>query len=178
MLAMIIIKHPIFCSANENSTMQEMAYPADKVEQKLSAFEEVVFDHLLKLFYFRDFSEYFNNWTSSVSQMRRVYKISKGKGKDRFPDAQTILDWVWNNRVDCFEDHHRSTIKDFNYKGNPDYSKLPYIHSGGKPDVAGKFMGDYYYWLAINLSKKGSVTLPEIQDKIRELFHKYPYNGN
>jgi hypothetical protein len=175
---MILVKYPNLDPTDKNPTMQEMAYSADKVEQKLTAFEEVVFDHLLKLFYFRDFSEYFNNWTSFVAQMRRVYKISKGKGKDRFPDAQTILDWIWNNRVDSFEDHHQGIIKDFNYKGNPEYSNLPYVHNGGKPDTVGKFMADYYYWLAKELSKKGIVTLPEIQNKIKELFHKYPYIDN
>jgi hypothetical protein len=35
-----------------------------------------------------------------------------------------------------------------------------------------------YYWLATELSKKGSVALPEVQDKIKELFRKHPYIGN
>jgi hypothetical protein len=172
---MIIIRQPNFKHPPEDTAFQEMAYPLDKVLDKLLAKEDVVFDHLLKLFYFRDFSDYFNNWTSSVAKMDRVYKVNKGKGKDCYPDAQIILDWLWNKRTDCFESHHDGMIKNFNYKSNPEYSKLPYIHSGGDAESAAKFMGDYYLWLAKKLSQNGRITVAEVQEEIKRLFRKYPY---
>jgi hypothetical protein len=39
-------------------------------------------------------------------------------------------------------------------------------------------MTDYYHWLAKELSKKGIVTLSEVQSEIKQLFDKYPYSNN
>jgi hypothetical protein len=174
---MIITNPPSFEPSYDNfvSQLYEMAYPLDKVERNLTAYQTNVFTHLLKLFYFRDFPDYFNNWTSTVAQMRMVHKVKKGKGKDQFPDAETIFEWVWMGRVDSFSEHHRGVVGDFNYKGNPEYKDLPYIHKGGDPLNAEKFMAGYYEWLATELSKKGNVRLTDIQKKIEELLRKYPY---
>jgi hypothetical protein len=85
---MIIVKsypHPDdWQKADPSLPLHEMAYPEDKVEQKLTQFAGTIFTHLLKLFYFRDFSAYFNNWSSAVFKSAfSVHKIKRNRGKDR-----------------------------------------------------------------------------------------------
>jgi hypothetical protein len=174
---MIIIRQPSFKHLYEDTPIQEMAYSASTVEQKLTANEDIVFVHLLKIFYFQDFPQYFNGWASSVAKMWRVYKIKKNTSKDIYPSAQTILDWIWNNQTDSFEDHHDAVLKNFNNKSLDDYAKLPYVHAGGDVTTAAKFMQDYYYWLAKELSSKGKISVGEVQDRLKELLRKYPYKG-
>jgi hypothetical protein len=177
---MIVFNSFSFVSSHDNfiEQLQEMAYPLDKVERKLTVCEDNVFIHLLKIFYFRDFPEYFNNWASTVAQMRMTYKVKKGKGKDQYPDRETILEWIWTGRIDSFNDHHRGLVADFNYKANPEYKDLPYVHKGGDPLNAAKFMAGYYEWLATELSQKGNVKLADIQTKVKDLLDKHPYRKN
>jgi hypothetical protein len=157
--------------------LHEMAFSKDKVERELTCYHGAIFTHLLKLFYFRDFSRYFNNWSSTVFKCAfQVSKIKKKNGKDKYPDAEDIYYWMWGGREDAFGDHHRGMLKDFNNKSDPEYQDLPYVHAGGDEYGAGLFIKDYHLWLARKLSANGKVTKNDVQDKIKELFKKYPYN--
>jgi hypothetical protein len=159
-----------------DAPLQEMAFPPDKVEQRLTRFDGTIFTHLLKLFYFRDFTDYFHNWTTAVFKSAfRVDKLSSPpRLKNKLPPAQMIYDWMWGNNEDVFDSWHDGVIKDANYKANPEYTYLSYINAGGDEKGAGNFVKDYHLWLARELSKKGRVSLKDVQDEIRLLFRKYP----
>jgi hypothetical protein len=177
---MILVKpypHPDDWQKEDPSvSLQEMAYPKDKVWQLLTRYEDTTFTHLLKLFYFRDFPEYFNNWSIAVYKSAFfVHKIKKAHGKDKWPDAEDIYDWLWKSPwEDMFDTMHSGILKDFNDKSDPEYQNLPYVHSGGDEEGAREFMKNYYIWLARQLSKNGKVTKDDVQDKIKELLRKHP----
>jgi hypothetical protein len=177
---MIIVKpypHPDdWQKADPSLPLHEMSLPKDKVERSLTRYREVILTHLLKLFYFRDFSMYFNNWSSTVFKCAYfVHKIKKSHGKDKWPSAQDIYYWMWNDPwEDMFDTMHRGILKDFNNKSDPEYQDLPYIHAGGDEYGAGLFIKDYHLWLARKLSAQGNVSKDDVQDKIKELFKKYP----
>jgi hypothetical protein len=155
--------------------LQEMSYSKDKVWQLLTRYDNTIFTHLLKLFYFRDFPQYFNNWSIAIFKSAfRVHKIKNPKGKDKLPNAEDIYYWMWGGAEDSFKEHHSGILHDFNNKSDPEYSDLPYIHAGGDPLGASSFIKDYHLWLARQLSLKGEVSKVDVQDKIKELLRKHP----
>jgi hypothetical protein len=177
---MIIVKpypHPDDWQKEDPSLpLQEMSYPENKVWQLLTQYEGTTFTHLLKLFYFRDFPEYFNNWSVAVYKSAFfVHKVKKAHGKDKWPDAEDIYAWLWANPWgDMFDAMHSGTLKDFNNKSDPEYQNLPYVHAGGDEEQAESFLKDYFIWLARQLSSKGKVSKDDVQDKIKELLKKHP----
>jgi hypothetical protein len=158
----------------EPKILNEMAYPSKQLEDKLMQGENISIEHLLKIYYFRD-SKYFNGWASSVYHaMMRTYKDSSNHNK--FPNAENIFDWIWGKQEDCFKDvTHPIWLKAFNDKSDQQYQGLPYIHAGGDPEGAMKFIHDYYIWLAKELSKSGKVDLPDVKSILQRLLRKYPY---
>jgi hypothetical protein len=159
-----------------NLPLQEMAFPPEKVEANLTKYDGTLYPHLLKIFYFRDFKEYFNNWSNTVYKCAfRVSKLSSPpRLKNKFPSWDMIYKWMWGDPwEDVFDNLHDGFIKDANYKANPEYQDLPYIHRGGDVQGAEGFVKDYYIWLARALSKQGKVSLTDVQDEIKLLLRKY-----
>jgi hypothetical protein len=177
---MILIKpypHPDDWMKEDTSLpLQEMSFAKDEVMHKLTRYEDTTFTHLLKLFYFRGFPEYFNNWSIAVYKSAFfVHKIKKAQGKDKWPDAEDIYAWLWQDPwEDMFDTMHRGLLRDFNNKNDPEYQDLPYVHAGGDEKGAESFLKDYYVWLARQLSKNGKVDNVAVQDKIGELLKKHP----
>jgi hypothetical protein len=157
--------------------LQEMASPPDVVQTNLTKYDGSLCSHLLKLFYFRDFQEYFNNWSNTVYKCAfRVSKLSSPpKYKNKWPSADLIYKWMWGDPwEDIFDTLHAGFVKDVNNKSNPEYQYLPYIHQGGDEQQAASFIKDYHLWLARRLSKDGKVSLSDVRDEIKLLFRKYP----
>jgi hypothetical protein len=157
-------------------SLQEMASSPKKAEEILTRYSGTTLEHLLKLFYFRNFTDYFHNWTNAV--YKSAYYVPKLKSpprlKNKFPPAEMIYEWMWSIWEGSFENYHAGFIGDVNNKSNPDYQYLPYIHKGGDVRDAEKFAKDYHLWLAKELSKGGRVKLMDVQDEIKLLFKKYP----
>jgi hypothetical protein len=156
--------------------LQEMASSPEKIEADLIKYGGTLLEHLLKLFYFREFEEYFNNWSTAVFKSAfRVPKLnSPPRLKNKLPPAEMVYKWMWEDWEDSFDTQHSGFINDANYKTNPEYKYLPYIHAGGDEVGAGQFVKDYHIWLARQLSKKGRISLTDVQDEIKLLFKKYP----
>jgi hypothetical protein len=155
--------------------LQEMSFTRDEVRNQLTRYDGTIFTHLLKLFYFREFEDYFHNWSTAVFKSAfRVHKVKKANGKDKYPSPEEIYEWMWGGSEDVFGAWHDGFLKDANYKANPEYQYLPYIHAGGDETGAGEFIKAYHLWLARKLSKNGKVSLPDVQDEIKLLFRRYP----
>jgi hypothetical protein len=160
---------------DDTQPLLEMSLPRTEVWKKLVQYDSTIEEHLLKLFYFREYKEYFQSWSNAVYKSAfRTYKIKAPKGKkDKLPDAQTIYDWMWSGSADDFDIIHSGWIKGVNNKSLPDYQDLPYIHAGGNEKNAGEFIKAYHLWLAKELSAKERIYLPDVQDEIKLLFKKY-----
>jgi hypothetical protein len=176
---MILVKpypHPDdWMKEDPSLPLQEMSLAKDEVMRKLTRYDDTIFTHLLKLFYFRDFPQYFNNWSIAVFKSAfRVHKIKNPKGKDKLPDVEDIYYWMWGGAEDSFDAHHRGMLRNFNNKGDEEYRDLPYVHAGGNEEQAGLFIKNYHLWLAKQLASKGEVSKDDVQDKIKELLKKHP----
>jgi len=161
---------------NDDTNLQEMSLSRKEIERKLSLWSDVIYTHLLKLYYFRNDKHDFYGWCISVYKCAfHVDTLKSPNGKAKRPDAQTIYNWMWGCHEDSFYDWHKGTLKDFNNKGDPEYKNLPYIHGGGDVIGSGAFIKAYHIWLSEELSKKGSVTTTDVQNKIKELYKDYPF---
>jgi hypothetical protein len=159
-----------------SAPLQEMAYPPDKVEANLTRYGDALVEYLFKLFYFREFGEYFNNWSNSVYKCAfHVSKLSSPpRLKNKLPPADMIYEWMWSGWEDTIDIQHTGFLKNVNNKSNPEYQHLPYIHARGDEKGAGGFIKDYHLWLARKLSKDGRVDIDDVRDEIKLLFRKYP----
>jgi hypothetical protein len=155
--------------------LSEMSTSKNNVYLRLVQYHGSFESHLLKLFYFRDFDIYFDEWSNTVYKAAfDVPKIKKAHGKDQFPSTEQIVEWMWNETADVFDNTHASFVRAVNNKGNRAYQQLPYIHQGGDEQQAANFIKAYIFWLAKRLSKEGRVSLDDVRDEIKLLFKKYP----
>jgi hypothetical protein len=154
--------------------LQETSLTKDEVWNKLTRYDGTIFTNLLNLFYFREFEDYFQDWSAAVFKSAfRVHKIKKSNGKDRNPSSREIYYWMWGGAEDSFDSWHEGFLENANSERNEEYQDLPYIPSKGNERNAGNFMKGYYHWLAKKLSKNREVSLKDVQDEIKLLFKKY-----
>jgi hypothetical protein len=164
---MIIVK-PL--EAENTNHLQEMAKTRDEISRTLNMYESARFVHLLKIFYFRECTHYLRGWMNTV--YKSSFSVQKWKPTKKYPNAQMIFDIIWGDSEDSFTDHHTGLVADFNYKGNPDYTDLPYIKGNERSALA--FIRDYFLWLSRQLAKDGKVTFPEVIDALNNALRKYP----
>jgi hypothetical protein len=155
---------------NNTSHLQEMARTRDDISRALNLYESARFVHLLKIFYFREKTQYLRGWMNTV--YKSSYSVPKWKPTNKYPDAQMIFDIIWGDYEDCFHDHHAGLVKTFNDKSNPDYADLPYVHADEQGALS--FIRDYFLWLVRQLSKKGIVTPSEVIYALNRSLKKHP----
>ena len=134
----------------------------------------VLVEHILKLYYYRDFVECLDGWIEEVQAfLGEVSKIKTVHGKDRFPTPEEIYKEAWANDLDNIDNRHDRYISDFSKKRDNELKKpLPKVK---KDSIAENFCNDYIRWVSEILSKKGVVTIEEVESEIEKLWKKYPY---
>jgi hypothetical protein len=179
---MIIVKpcpcpHPDdWMNADPSAPLQEMASPPDKVWKHLTQYGAALVEHLFKLFYFREFNEYYGKWTESVYKCAfQVPKLSSPpKYKNKLPPAEMIYEWMWGRWEDQLDIQHSIILDKINDKSYSGFKYLPYVYAGGNPENACAFVKNYHLWLAGRLSKDGKVSLDDVRTEIKLLLKKYP----
>jgi hypothetical protein len=176
---MIFIKpdHPDdWMNIDPETVLQEMAGTPDDIKRVLTQYQGALFEHLLKVFYFRNQDRDLKGWMASI--FKCAFRVPRQKSDKKFPSREKIYEILWGIWYDSFPEHHSGWVKDFNDKSNPNYSMLPYIHKGGNEKNAYKFVRQYFLWLSLNLSLTGKVTNEEVSAELQELLRKHPDNGN
>jgi hypothetical protein len=151
----------------EKFHFQEMADSLSKIAQRLFQYEAVRLEHLLKVYYFRDFQMYLNGWITSIYKCN--IQIPKNVNTNKYPTYKFIYKNLWENEIDAFEDHHEGYISTF-----ASYKYLPKIEN---PDLEGVFLfcEEYFKWLSLQLSQEGKITLEEVKEKLNSLLEEIPY---
>lgn len=109
--------------------------------------------HLLKLGMYPDHLSA-DHWTQEVYTF--FNHIQRVKGKNKFPSASFIFDNTWNSFSDCVEMWASGLQFDYGLSG-VDVS-----------DISFK-IEQYFEWLAISLSSRGSVPRDSVYQKLKEL---------
>jgi hypothetical protein len=151
----------------EKFHFQEMACSSSVIIQRLLRYQDSSLEHLLKLFYFRDLSDYIHSWMSAVYKCN--IQTHRNVKNNKWPTFDFLFKYLWKNEEDAFIDsHHEGYIASF-----ASYKYLPKIE---KPDLEGAslFCEAYYSWLAKEFSQKGSVKLEEVEEKLSFLLKEIP----
>lgn len=152
---------------------RELARKRSEVLGDIRNHRIVLVEHLLKLYYYRDFTGCLDGWIDEVKAfLGDVSKIKTMKGKDRFPTPTEIYDEAWGDDLDNISNRHDMYISDFPRKKDKYSGFLPRVK---KDPSAEEFCDDYIKWVSEILSHRGVVTKEEVESKIEKLWEKYPY---
>jgi hypothetical protein len=144
---------------------REMAYPKDKIINKLMQFDDLRLEHLLKLYYYKnlDNKDYVHTWINSV--YKGSIRTYKDDSTNKWPEQSFLYENLWLNTEDAYKEHHNGFLETFLHKGFPEIEN---------PDIQGSanFCASYFRWLSQKWSEKGEVTLPEVEEKILSLLDR------
>jgi len=124
-------------------------------------------EHLAKIFYYRDFSQYLRGWKAACR--KGFEEIPRQKEVDKYPSFEKIYECLWTEREDIFNKTHKSIIDDLNY--DPQYDDLPTVES-----VSSNFKGfceEYIRRLCLTVSHYGGIGSRENSELIDELLKKW-----
>lgn len=152
----------------------EFAFSLSKIAYDLQKSAPALFEHLLKLFYFRD--DYsFSDWKKSVYDV--LSSVPKQSNTGKFPRWDAIVNILWQGKkIDksYFRNMNNKFIKQIN--SSPKYKSLPKIYSDEYVEKnAYQFCYEYIEWLAEQLECYGKVSRNDAFDKIDKLLDKYLY---
>lgn len=128
----------------------------------------VVVEHLMKIFYFRNYEYYIRGWI--VTCYKYFTKVPICKANNRPPKKEVMYECLFGNKEDAFEGWHNATVKNFNYE----MEHLPKIKRICSDEVY-NFCQDYMVWVSYMLcEKQEEVTEVSAYLAIQDLLEKYP----
>lgn len=148
-----------------------MSLPWKKISAKLYSELYNMKMHLAKLYYWRDYPEYFRGWKTTCR--KGFEKVPKCAHNTKYPEYDKLYELLWEAMEDIFDDTHDTIIKDINYEKQ-------FTEERELPDVTVKdpnfeyFCKDYITELCKKVSEKGGIDSEENSDLIDSLLEKYP----
>jgi hypothetical protein len=141
--------------------MGETAYSKTVIIQKLLQYDGARLEHLLKLYYYKNLNsgQYIPSWINTVYKSTiRTYKNNK---TNKLPTQKFLYENLWVNAEDCYEGHHNGFLESLISLGYPKVQS--------NVEGSAKFCASYFQWLARELSRKGEVSLDEVENKLKYL---------
>lgn len=142
--------------------IKEYAMPLEKIGMDLRAKTDMLIEHLLKIFYYRDTTGDYSHWVSEIYAF--VHTIPKTKKTNRPPKEKFIYKNLWGYKEDIFETVHKMLIRSFNVR-------YGFISLDPRAKV---FCEEYIGWLSESLSNVNEISLEEISNYLRYLIRRYP----
>lgn len=172
-----------FLYANQKHSMRydstpqqfsELAFSLSKIIYDIQKSAPALFEHLLKVFYFRD--DYsFSDWRKSIYDV--LSSVPKQSNTGKFPRRNAIMDTIWQGNEfnkNYFSNINKRFIKQIN--SSPKYKNLPKIYNNEYTEKnAYDFCYSYTKWLSEQLEYYGKVSRNDAFDKIDDLLKEYPY---
>lgn len=137
----------------------EMAFPLSQIADKIKRSVPCLFEHLLKLFYFREDNSAFK-W--KVSIYKSLASIPKCGNNNKFPSYEFILSAIWSGKFskENFRKINAGFITGMN--NSVKYAPLPRIYNSSQIEQdALKFCEAYIITLAHELSTRGNISSTE-----------------
>ena len=153
--------------------INSMARIAEFVDAKLAEGYEVRKEHLLKLYFYPEGTQYHGVWMRSVfSATHEVFRL---KRSNKFPDRDFIYESIWLS-MDPQDIHSKLDGYVEIIAGNNQYLQSPELPLDQSIiDDCMKYLYAYHEWLAEALSKKGYVKSFEVYGKLKELLSQSIY---
>lgn len=150
-------------SENEyRERLQEMSKEWPVIESHLLDTLPIRWEHLIKMYYYKDFQEYHSGWVDSCK--KGLEKIDTLKKTHKYPSFEKLYNSLWEEEKDTLKDFHDNNVETL----NKDYDKVPTI---AEMDFAGiqDFIQKFTEWSCRQLSKKGGITKDATKNEIYEL---------
>lgn len=147
----------------KESAAKEWSY----LKSKYDSASDVTIEHLIKIFYFRDFSIYTRGWINSC--YKYYHKVPIVKATNKPPRKEQLYEYLWGNKEDSFEGWHKAVVDDLNIEAED----LPKINKICSYEVY-NFCQDYMMWVAYKISNNEPLELNDAFMAIEDLLEKYP----
>ena len=137
------------------------------IDARLHYNYHIMLEHLAKIFYYRDFTNYLRGWKTSCR--KGFEKVPRCKNTNRYPEFKKLYESLWLNLEDVFDERHDSIIEDINY--DKEYDDLPDVEELSprfKP-----FCKEYVENLCGYISENGGISSEENSELIDELLDKF-----
>ena len=142
--------------------IREMSKNWAWLENHIEGSREIRWEHLIKLYHYKDFPIYFNNWISSC--IKGIDKIPTLSGSHKLPSYEKLYESSWVDLEEVFDSFYEKTIKKINSK----YTEVPPIKNKDSDGVK-KFVKNFTKRTSKLLAEKGGVTLEDAYDIIYDL---------
>ena len=143
-----------------NKNIYEMANSWKNIRNQLEDHLYVMFEHLVKVYYYHDYEEYLQGWISSIRKgFEHVKKLSN---TNTYPTEEQIFQFIWNEWLDGDIDIlHDEIVKDLNkfYKDVPPIENIN--HRGFN-----EFALSYCHLLAEMVSENGGISMNDVYEFI------------
>ena len=142
---------------------KEMSRKRKEVLNKLDDKNEVRYEHLIKLYFYRDTRR--NDFISWCEEVANFSKRHSSYSQIKLKDFIKIL---WTQPKDDYDkDTMNLILKDFYRKGYPEINNYNYENFYN-------YLKDFHMWLSELLVKQKIVLAYEVENKVTELLNKYP----
>ena len=146
--------------------LYEMANSWKNVRNQIEEHLYVMFEHLVKVYYYHDYEEYLQGWISSIRKgFEHMKKLSN---TNKYPTEEQMFQFIWNEWLDGDIDIiHDEIVKDLNkyYDEVPKIEEIDYL--GFK-----EFAISYCKYLSKIISEKGGISMSDVYDFIENWEYK------
>jgi hypothetical protein len=146
------------------------------IEFQLVSKREVVIDHLLKLYYYRN-SDWDRVWKRSI--FSAVHSVSSYKGSHKLPPRDWIYNCLWGGIEDLwfprFSKFLQGVADGFGYSEGPCIDVSLMINNPRPHETYG-LIHAYIFWLSGKLSNDGIVSPAEVYGEIDRILSEFPFS--
>lgn len=144
--------------------IKSMARPWNEMKQSLRGHLYPMLEHLVKVYYYHDYSQYMNGWIATVRKgFEDVGKCSHNK---KYPKKEAMYDFIVNEWADGdVTNMHNTVVDDLNNFYN-EVTKIIDPYSKGFD----KFFKAYVNHLSDIISQKGTISMVEVRDFFNDYF--------
>ena len=150
----------------------EQARSKAAAENKLTEEQEVRIGYLIKLFYYRDFTDYAWGWKASCRKgLNKPIKVRLNK-KAKFLSSDDICEILYEEWEDTLQKYHNMILEDIAFDRGT-YANLPVVQYSNFSNFR-KFFKEYCLIVADILAKGDYISAKENSDILDRLLEKFP----
>ena len=141
-----------------------MANSWKSVRQELQGHLYVMFQHLVKVYYYHNWRQYLRGWIDSIH--KGFDQVKKLSNTNKWPNEEQMFQFIWNEWLDGEVDNLQNKII---RELNNFYKDVPPIK---EPDYEGfrDFALKYCRLLSKKIAEQGGITTDEISDFVDDYF--------
>ena len=141
-----------------------MSRPWKELERDIRSHLFVMLKHLVKVYYYHDYSKYIHVWCDSIK--KGFEDIGKIVPKNKYPSKEKLYKFIVEDWGDGdIDKRHRDIIEDL----NASYDEVPPIENIDS-DGFMKFFLSYCDYLCTILSENGGITTFKVENFVKNYF--------